>query len=842
MLDLRGEDPEALKALGQLYTSQGNWRDLVDILERGANVADTDEDRISIFMDLGRVWYARLDRARSALESYERVLDLDPGRTPALFEIANIHRAAGATQELVDTLHRIIDVGSNTLDATSREAVHMELGKLYAETLQRSSEAVEAYTAAIDVNPRNFVAMDALERIHTEEGNWEARIGVKERRVTGLSEAADKVAVLLDIARSWTEDGSQRDQGVSALTRVVELDATARLCVQAARDDLHRRRALGAPGGALPGARRAVEDGADRIQLLMKVAKVYETKLDEPQQAFDALLRVVDRGLRVRPLGRPARTSRADGAGLESGAHHGERSTRSAESRSPRASRSACAAPSGTAASSSVPDYAIPYYQQILQLDPSHHQAMSQMADLYRQLGQWDTVYQVLARMLEVATRDEDKMDVYVQLGELCEKQLVARSKPPPTTARPSNSMAPTCLRWWLSSASIVSAASGTSWSRSSSARPASAGGELNTLSQEDLDIVLAAKLELAPSYRDHFNDIDKAIQQYEEVLAVEGQNLAALRGIEPLYQQRERWPDLPQDPRGSARGRAHREGAHHASSASSLACSRKSSSSPRRRRSDSSRFSRSTRTTWTLLSGLSRIYRTLQRWDDVLNTYERHVSATPDRTEKVAIYKALGSTYANELKDPARAIDTYLNVTNLDENDVEALDALSRLYEKTDDHASSIDALERLAKLQRDPAQQVDLHFRIGRILEEKLGERDSAVRHYERAIDIDPTHLPSLGGAAQGLRRRRRLAGGFAHPGAGDPVPHHARVLTRLNVELGQIYRERLDEYSRSVACFEAALRHDDTNEEAALPLVDDYVKAAALSARRCRSCSCW
>ena len=174
-------------------------------------------------------------------------------------------------------------------------------------------------------------------------------------------------------------------------------------------------------------------------------------------------------------------------------------------------------------------------------------------------------------------------------------------------------------------------------------------------------------------------------------------------------------------------------------------------------------------------LAGLSRIYRTLQRWDDVLNTYERHVSATPDRAEKVSIYKALGSTYANELKDPARAIDTYLNVTNLDENDVEALDALSRLYEKTDNHASSIDALERLAKLQRDPAQQVDLHYRIGRILEEKLGERNSAVRHYERAIDIDPTHLRPWRPCV-GLRRRRRLAGGVAHPRAGDSVQHHA------------------------------------------------------------------
>ena len=242
-------------------------------------------------------------------------------------------------------------------------------------------------------------------------------------------------------------------------------------------------------------------------------------------------------------------------------------------------------------------------------------------------------------------------------------------------------------------------------------------------------------------------------------------------------------------------------------------------------------------------LSGLSRIYRTLQRWDDVLNTYERHVSATPDRAEKVAIYKALGDVYANELKDPERAIDTYLNVTNLDENDVEALDALSRLYEKTDDHASSIDALERLAKLQRDPAQQVDLHYRIGRILEEKLGERNRR--------GSTTTSAPSTS-TRRTCRRSRRCARSTSTAATGSRLrapwsrrfstTQNPRVLTRLNVELGQIYRERLDEYARSIACFEAALRHDDTNEEAALALGGRLRQGGALSQRRCRSCSCW
>ena len=40
VLDLRGEDPEALNALGDIYAGQGNWRDLVDVLEREAAIAE----------------------------------------------------------------------------------------------------------------------------------------------------------------------------------------------------------------------------------------------------------------------------------------------------------------------------------------------------------------------------------------------------------------------------------------------------------------------------------------------------------------------------------------------------------------------------------------------------------------------------------------------------------------------------------------------------------------------------------------------------------------------------------------------------------------------------------
>ena len=88
VLDLLGEDAEALNALGNIYAMQENWADLVDVLEREVGVCDEDSQRVKIYSDLGRIWYDKLHRDRNALESWERVLDLDPGYTDALFAIS----------------------------------------------------------------------------------------------------------------------------------------------------------------------------------------------------------------------------------------------------------------------------------------------------------------------------------------------------------------------------------------------------------------------------------------------------------------------------------------------------------------------------------------------------------------------------------------------------------------------------------------------------------------------------------------------------------------------------------------------------------------------------------
>ena len=70
----------------------------------------------------------------------------------------------------------------------------MQLGSIYEGKMDRSIDAVESYRKALEINPRNFSAMDALERIHSGEEQWEDCIEVMGRRVAALEDAMASAA------------------------------------------------------------------------------------------------------------------------------------------------------------------------------------------------------------------------------------------------------------------------------------------------------------------------------------------------------------------------------------------------------------------------------------------------------------------------------------------------------------------------------------------------------------------------------------------------------------------------------------------------------------------------
>jgi tetratricopeptide (TPR) repeat protein len=162
-----------------------------------------------------------------------------------------------------------------------------------------------------------------------------------------------------------------------------------------------------------------------------------------------------------------------------------------------------------------------------------------------------------------------------------------------------------------------------------------------------------------------------------------------------------------------------------------------------------------------------------------------------------------------------------------LNDAHVPALEALAKLYEKQGDAQQSIEAMSRVAELTDDGKQRVEMYYRIGKALEEQLSDRPQAQERFEMALDLDPTHLPTLA-ALRAIAADEsdwdRAARYLNEEQLNTQAP---RARAKLLVELGRLRDEMLSEHESAIEAYALAMQCDEDCEDAALPLVEEYIR---------------
>ncbi len=815
VLDLRGEDPEALNALGDIYASQGNWRDLVDVLEREAAIADDDSFRVQVYSDLARVWYEKLERERSAIENWERVLDIDPGNTYALFSIAEIQRAGGQSRERADTLQRIIDVGAATLEDADLVTVYMQLGHIYGSELDQPADAVEAYGNVLTIDPAHFEALDSLELIHRDQGEWESAMDVMEQRAQAFDDPQQKIRQLIAVTEIWENQVGNEDGAAGTFGRILQVDPMHEYAFSQLQA-LHKAAERWDELIDLYVTRiEATEDSDERIELLRAAARVYEERLGNGEQAYHTLYIAWTEDFANKNTAIDLERVTAANDKWNELLTSANQVLQEVQDPDTQIAICLCCA-KWYGQDLGHPEYAIPYYEQIRALDPGNAKAWWQLGDLYETTHQWDKLAQALAKLVELTDDDEVKANTYVRMGDLADDRFAMRQEAEDYYRR--------ALQLQDKHVGALEALE----------RIYREDGRSNKLlnilerkaeAVEDVDSIVSALLQVAEAYEERFNDPKAAVENYEKAAALSPSNLSALRGLERLYTQEGRYQDLigilEQEYEVVATERERIEILMRLAQMWQEEFRKPDNAADRLEQvldidplHDDA------------LCALEELYRTMQRWDDLVRTYDRHASATSDREERARIFRELGQLYASHKDDAEQAIDSYLNALNLNEEDIFSLQALTKLYERKGDYSAALDVMGQLGAVLDDPADKVALKHRMGRILDRELGDRPSALEHFQAAIDLDPAHLPSL----EAMRSIYVDSGDWvaAARTLSLEIEHTAsdRVRGARLVELGRIRAERLDDEQGALEAFEAAYEADPDNEDALLPLVDTYV----------------
>jgi tetratricopeptide (TPR) repeat protein/tRNA A-37 threonylcarbamoyl transferase component Bud32 len=447
------------------------------------------------------------------------------------------------------------------------------------------------------------------------------------------------------------------------------------------------------------------------------------------------------------------------------------------------------------------PDFALSCFSQAISLDGSHDGAYEGVVDLYRGAQTWPELATALTQRAERSKSSVKAREYRVEAATVLATKIgdidAARSLLNGVLAEdPAHPQAQRALGEILNQQE--------DWPALAHAMEQ----ELSALKGESRQATLVRLGEL---YEDRLGEDDKAAARYKEALEIDARDLTALKGLERVYARSESFEGLlaalrsQVDLAASPKQRIalheriglllEEEFVDHASAAKQfeeiIAIDGGNEAAN---------------------VALARLYRHLRRFDDMIETLERHAGTTTDDARRIDLLLLAARTLAGEIGSPERAIEMYEAALDIDSQQAEALGELAKLKSTVGDTAAAVNAVERLAEQELDPKKQAQFYVQAGNLLRDH-GDRDGAVSRYKRALDIDQELIE----ATERLRDIYSQRGDAR--GAAEMIVHAIGLeqggLKRaaLLAELGTLYRDRMDDLEQAKESFEEALELDTT-----------------------------
>lgn len=123
---------------------------------------------------------------------------------------------------------------------------------------------------------------------------------------------------------------------------------------------------------------------------------------------------------------------------------------------------------------------------------------------------------------------------------------------------------------------------------------------------------------------------------------------------------------------------------------------------------------------------------------------------------EQVDLLKRIARAAEDNARDVVMATEHYHKVLALQDGDRDALEALGRIFESTEQWAEFIDITRKQIRVTTDRNTKALLYFRCGSVMEAKFGRETDAIKYYDAAIRTSPSCLPAVHGLRDLYRRR--------------------------------------------------------------------------------------
>ncbi len=173
----------------------------------------------------------------------------------------------------------------------------------------------------------------------------------------------------------------------------------------------------------------------------------------------------------------------------------------------------------------------------------------------------------------------------------------------------------------------------------------------------------------------------------------------------------------------------------------------------------------------------LERLLGDANRTAELCETLEKHAEVVVEAPQREALTKRMAGLYESPLGDLTKAIAAWRSVLDLDQENLEALDALSRLYAATEDWQNLVEILQNKIGCTEDRQRLRALRYEAAELLDAKLGQLSDAAEQLRRILDVTPEDADALEMLASIFLREKQYAELV------DVLDRRARIATNAN-----------------------------------------------------------
>ncbi|MFZ5470742.1 MAG: tetratricopeptide repeat protein [Myxococcota bacterium] len=727
----------ALDALAGMFSRRGRDKEYVVSLEQKLEAAGSIEKRKEILREIGRVFDERLGDPREAASALLRALELEPD-FQTLDELSALYRRQKDFANVAATLLRGRDLAPTPEERSRFQA---EVAQVYERDLADDEAAIDAYRQALEFDPANKVALDALEQLYTKLDRPAELLAVYERQLELSQDWRERVKVLFKSASIWEDRYQNLGNADACIEGVLSMDPQN---LQAIKTLERLRRAQERWEELIGVLGRHIElltQPAEQAELFVEVGDTYHQQLKQVDRAVQAYHQALELNPRCRlaihALGTLYERSGNWPFALDMLQREAQVAGTTADAvelyhRMGKINEDMLLDPGSAKAC----------YQDALKINPGYLPCIRALKGIYEIEKDWGAFERALVQEAEQTEDPEAKSRAMLEVA-----RYHAESKDDRDAA----------TSWYEEALRLVP-------DSFDAARPLAdiyIAKENWEGAERMLDIVAVKMAERAVDQQDEqlakdlcrqlyrlgyvaekLSNKDKALKSYEKSYQLDATYLPALEGLGNLLVQagrheealkvystilihhRDDLTDLEVVEIYWQLGDIHLalqqldRAQNHFEKALAIDPTHEPS-----------------------LRSLVKLADGAQKWDRAAE-YRQSLTQVLDGEAKFAVCLELGQLAREKLADAYMAIDAYQAAHKIDPASLEVMDALYVLYRETKQGVKAAEVLEKMLaqpSLQADPQRAKRVYFALGEMCRDELKEVDRAVVAFNAALDAD-------------------------------------------------------------------------------------------------------